>query len=132
MPRRGGSSHARPRNFTKKWRNHANYRKQGTAITHLAAPGDTIRITAEDVTLLDGTLTRQSVTSGLTGTITLVEWESGATVVGPTDILAHVDDDWYADFTAPAAGRYRIVAVIQASGAQRTLAGELKVGPPPT
>ena len=101
-------------------------------MTHIAAPGDTIRITAEDVTLLDGTLSRQPVTSGLTGTITLVDWESGDTVAGPTDILAHAGDDWYADFTAPGAGRYRIIAVIQASGAQRTLAGELKVGEPPT
>lgn len=101
-------------------------------MTHLAAPGDTIRITAEDVSLLDGTLTRQPVTSGLTGTMTLVDWESGATIAGPTDILSNVNDDWYADFTAPAAGRYRIVAIIQASGAQRTLAGELKVGDPPT
>lgn len=101
-------------------------------MTHMAAPGDTIRITAEDVSVLDGTLTRQPVTSGLTGTITLVEWENGETVAGPTDILAHADDDWYADFTAPGPGRYRIVVVLQASGSQRTLAGELKVGDPPT
>lgn len=101
-------------------------------MTHLAAPGDTIRITAEDVSLLGGSLTRQPVTSGLTGTIELLEWESGATIVGPVDIAAHADDDWYADVTAPVAGRYRIVAVLQAGGAQRTLAGELKVGEPPT
>lgn len=101
-------------------------------MTHLASPGDTIRITAENVALLDGTLAAQPVTSGLTGTIALHDWQSGVTVVGPVAILAHAGDDWYVDVTAPAAGRYRIVAILQAAGAQRTLAGELKVGPPPT
>lgn len=101
-------------------------------MTHLAAPGDTIRVSARDVTLLDSDMVAQPVTADLTGTITLLDWQSGVTVVGPTDIEAHAGDDWYADVTAPAAGRYRIVAVIHVSGAQRTLAGELKVGNPPT
>lgn len=100
-------------------------------MTYIATPGDTIRITAENVSLLDGTLTRQPVTSGLTGTIALQAWGSGAVVVGPIAITAHSSDDWYADVTAPASGHYRIVAVLQAFGAQRTLAGELKVTDPP-
>lgn len=101
-------------------------------MTHLAVPGDTIRITVADVTLLDSSLTRNPVTSGLTGTITLLDWESGVTAVASTPIQLHADDDWYVDITAPVAGRYRIVAAIFAAGTQRTLAGELKVGDPPT
>ena len=101
-------------------------------MTHLAAPGDAIRISARDVTLLDADSVPRPVEEGLTGAVTLLEWESGAVAVEPTAIVSHTGDDWYADVTAPAAGRYRIVVVIEANEAQRTLAGELKVGDPPT
>lgn len=101
-------------------------------MTYLASPGDTIRITAEDVSLLDGALSRQPVTSGLTGTISMLDWGSGETVVAPVPILLHAGDDWYVDVTTPAAGHYRIIAVLTASGAQRTLVGELRVLDPPT
>lgn len=101
-------------------------------MTHLAAPGDAIRISARDVTQLDADSVARPVTEGLTGTVTLREWESGEATVGPTAITTNTDDDWYVDMTAPAAGRYRIVVVITANEAQRTLAGELKVGDPPT
>lgn len=100
-------------------------------MTHLAAPGDAIRIMARDVTLLDADSIARPVIDGLTGAVTLLEWESGAVAVGPTAITTHTNDDWYADVTAPAAGRYRIVVVIEANSAQRTLAGELKVQDPP-
>lgn len=101
-------------------------------MTHLATPGDAIRITARDVTLLDADSVPRPVTTGLTGAVTLLEWESGTVAVGPTAIITNTNDDWYVDVTAPAAGRYRIVVVIEANAAQRTLAGELKVGDPPT
>lgn len=101
-------------------------------MTHLATPGDTIRITTRDVTLLDADSVARPVTEGLTGAMTLMEWESGEIIVGPTAMTTSTGDDWYADVTAPAAGRYRIVVVLEANSAQRTLAGELKVGDPPT
>lgn len=101
-------------------------------MTHLAAPGDAIRISARDVKLLDADSVARPVTEGLTGAVTLLEWESGTVVVGPSAITSNTEDDWYVDLTAPTAGRYRIVVVIEANAAQRTLAGELKVGPPPT
>lgn len=101
-------------------------------MTHLASPGDSIRISARDVKLLDADSVARPVTEGLTGAITLLEWESGETAVGPTAIINNTGDDWYVDMTAPNAGRYRIVVVIEANYAQRTLAGELKVGDPPT
>lgn len=101
-------------------------------MTHLAAPGDTIRILAQDVTLRGSDNTTAAVTTGLTGTVSLLDWADGEVKVGPTDIELNAGDDWYVDLTAPAVGHYRIVVVIAKDGAQRTLHGELKVENPPT
>lgn len=101
-------------------------------MTHIAAPGDTIRVLAEDVTLRGSDNTTAAVTAGLTGTVSLLDWASGEVEVGPTDIELSAGDDWYVDLAAPDAGHYRIVVVIAKDGAQRTLHGELKVEAPPT
>lgn len=94
---------------------------------HFASPADRLRFTAQDVALLGSTNVAAPVTTGLTGTVTLRDWDSNAIVQGPTDIVLHHEDDWYVDVDAPAVGRYRVEVIIQAGGAQRTLRGELKV-----
>lgn len=102
-------------------------------MTHIAAPNDTIRITAENVTLLDGAFVKQPLTTGLTGTVQLEEWDSGTAEGSASDIELNNGNDWYVDINAPDdEGRYRIVVVLSAGGAQRTLHGELKVESPPT
>lgn len=102
-------------------------------MTHIAAPGDTIRITAEDVTLLDGSFARQPQTSGVTGTVQLEEWDSGSAEGSPYVITLHHESDWYVDIDAPETpGRYRVVVVLTVNGAQRTLHSELNVSDPPT
>lgn len=100
----------------------------------IAAPGDTIRISARNVTQLDSAYVEQPVTSGLTGTLSIDDWESGVTASGPhTLVQSGSSDDWYFDATAPATkGKYRLVIVLSKSGAQRTLWGELEVKDPPT
>lgn len=102
-------------------------------MTHIAAPLDTIRVTAESVTLLDGTSTKQPLTTGLTGTVQLEEWDSGSAEGSAVAIELNNGNDWYVDMAAPGdAGSYRIVVVLEAGGARRTLHGKLDVQPPPT
>ena len=91
-------------------------------------PGDTVRILAQDVSLRDSNDAAQPVTSGLTGTVTLYDAE-GAVASGPTAFDGNAGDDWFVDIAAPDdEGRYRIVVIVEVSGAQRTLSGELVVG----
>lgn len=102
-------------------------------MTILAAPGDTIRVSAKDVTQLDEFYVAQPVTSGLAGTVNLHDWDSGTLEDGPHVLTNNASaDDWYVDFDAPGIGHYRIAVVITVGGAQRTLAGELRVESPPT
>ena len=103
-------------------------------MTAIAVPGDTIRVTAADVTQLSSTSVETPVTAGLTGTLTVKDWQTDATVDGPDALVqSGSSDDWYVDVTAPAVGRYRLVVVLTKDGAQRTLYGELRVeGDTPT
>lgn len=98
----------------------------------IAAPGDALRISARNVTLLSSTYTEDPVTTGLTGTVEIVDWQDGESALGPTAISGSNDDDWFLDVVAPDIGHYRIVVVIEKSGAQRTLYGELRVKEPMT
>ncbi len=102
-------------------------------MTHIAAPLDTIRVTAESVTLLDSAFTKQPLTTGLTGTVQLEEWDSGTAEGNAVPITLHNSNDWYVDLEAPGdEGSYRIVVVLEAGGARRTLHGKLDVQAPPT
>jgi hypothetical protein len=87
-----------------------------------AQPGDTVRMTAQDV----AHATAGPVTSGLTGTLTL--YDADDAVVDTETISANDGDDWYVDITAPAtAGLYRMAMVLTVGSAQRTLEAELRV-----
>jgi hypothetical protein len=102
-------------------------------VTHICAPGDTIRVTAQDVTLLNSTFVEQAITAGLSGTVLIEHWDTGIDVGLATPMVLNNGNDWYLDLDAPDdEGRYRIVVVLTASGAQRTLQGELVVEMPPT
>lgn len=102
-------------------------------MTTIAAAGDAIRVRLTDVTRLDADSVAQPVTTGLTGTVSLENWDDEDDIaLVATAIVLHSNDDWYLDITAPGAGHYRVVAVISVSGGQRTLHGELKVQEPPT
>lgn len=102
-------------------------------MTHIAAPLDTVRITAESVTLLDSAFVQQPLESGVTGTVQLEEWDSGIAEGSAVNIELNNGNDWYVDIAAPGdAGSYRIVVVLEAGGARRTLHGKLDVHDPPT
>jgi hypothetical protein len=103
-------------------------------MTIQCAPGDTVRISAKDVTLLNSTYAETPVTTGLTGTLTVKDWATDATVDGPDALVqSGSSDDWYFDLTAPAVGHYRLVMVLNTGGAQLTKYGELRVeANPPT
>jgi hypothetical protein len=93
----------------------------------MCVPGDTVRVSARDVSLLDSAYVEQPVTTGLVGTLTIENWQTGATVDGPDPLVqSGSSDDWYLDATCPAEGRYRLVVVLTKDGAQRTLYGELR------
>jgi hypothetical protein len=97
-------------------------------MTTLAVPGDTIRVSAKDVTLLDAAFVEQPVITGLVGTLNIRTWDTDTLTSGPHSLIqSGSTDDWYFDATAPAVGRYRLVVVLSKSGAQRTLYGELRV-----
>lgn len=86
--------------------------------TFYVQPGDTVRIYARDVTNLD----TGAVTSGLTGTVQLVNHNTEANVGTPSTITLHSGDDWYVDMTMPLdAGVYRAEIAITQGGAARTL-----------
>jgi hypothetical protein len=81
-------------------------------------PGDTITIGAFDVA---NTVTDLPVTSGLTGTIQLLDHGSGDPVGAPTPITQHADDDWYVTMDVPSVpGTYRAEIAITQGGATRT------------
>ena len=102
-------------------------------MTHIAAPQDTIRITAESVMLLNSAFVQQPVIADLTGTVQLEEWDSGTAEGSEVPITLHNRNDWYADIEAPRdEGSYRIVVTLEAGGARRTLHGKLDVQAPPT
>ncbi len=87
------------------------------------APGDTLRITAKDVSHA----TTGSVTTGLVGTARIERYETGVVLAGPAALVAS-GDDWYADLIAPATvGIYQIVVVLTVGGATRTLRDALYV-----
>lgn len=96
-------------------------------MTHMSAPGDTRIIVAADLTQRDTDLVAQPITTGLTATYTLLDWDTGAVVDGPTEITLNESNDWFLSVTTPAEGRYRIKVVVSKDGAQRTLYGELVV-----
>lgn len=88
-----------------------------------AIGGDTVRITAVDVTHSDD----GPVISGLAGTLTLRNRATNAIVSGPT-ALQGSGDDWYADVAIPgASGTYRATIVLTYSGAQRTFHADIFV-----
>lgn len=86
--------------------------------TFFVQPGDTVRIYARDVTNLD----TGAVTSGLTGTVQLVNHTTEANVGAASPITLHSGDDWYVDVTMPvASGVYRAEIALAQGGASRTL-----------
>jgi hypothetical protein len=94
----------------------------------IVAPGDTVRVTAQDVNQMDNEFVQHPVTGDLDGTLTVKDWNTGATISGPSTLIqSGISDDWYYDLPAPGLGRYRLVVVLNRFGAQRTLYGELKV-----
>lgn len=88
----------------------------------VSQPSDTVLMFGRDVTdAING-----PVLSGLTGTLTV--YNAANAVVTTASISGHTDDDWYAQFSAPAtAGLYRMVMVMAVGGVQRTLEAELRV-----
>ena len=97
-------------------------------MTNLSAPGDTRVVVAMGVTQRDASNIAQPVTSGLTAMYTLLDWETGDVIDGPTAITLNDDDDWFLSVDAPAEeGKYRVKVVLSRSGAQRTLYAELQV-----
>lgn len=95
----------------------------------VVAPGDTIRITMQNVSQEDNEFVDQPVTGDLDGQLSVKDWSTNAHVSGPhTLIQSGITDDWYYDLDAPMTpGRYRLVTVLTRFGAQRTIYGELKV-----
>lgn len=100
----------------------------------IVAPGDQIRVSAKDVTQLDAAYVAQPVTSGLTGTLNIRNWESDELESGPHNLANSASaDDWFVDVAAPTdKGRYRLVVVLSKGGAQRTLHGVIDVQDPST
>lgn len=95
----------------------------------VVAPGDTIRISMQNVTQEDNEFIDHPVTSDLTGVLSVKDWTTNTSVSGPfTLIQSGISDDWYYDLPAPmTVGRYRLVVVLSRFGSQRTIYGELKV-----
>lgn len=101
----------------------------------IAAPSDQVRVSARNVTQLDSAFVAQPVTSGLTATLTILDWESGAVIDGPDAMIqSGLTDDYYLDITAPSdVGRYRLVVELSKGGGSRALNGLLEVvANPPT
>lgn len=87
-----------------------------------AEPGDTVTMTANDVTHVR----TGPITSGLSGMMTL--YDAADTIVDTFPMSGNVDDDWYVEIDAPAtAGLYRMSLVMVVGSAQRTLEAELRV-----
>jgi len=80
--------------------------------------GDTIRLTAKDVSHADV----GPITTGLTGSVSIVSMLTQQVVGGPVPITLHSGDDWYVDLISPATdGQYRIDMLINYLTASRTL-----------
>jgi hypothetical protein len=104
-------------------------------MTWYQAPGDGIKIRADDASLLDDdTGEYEPVTSGLVGTAAIYDWETDVLVDGPDPLVqAGTTDDWYANMFAPALhGQYRIKFVVDVGGSPRTKHGKLVVADPST